>query len=149
MGEFTSNTDHDMFCPGINNLADGRILSAGGTSSERTSIYDWRTNSWTVADEMNIPRGYQGNVTLSDGSVFTVGGSWSGGNYGNRDAEIYSSLTGWLKLPNIQGEDIFVNDDLTMESQGNYRADNHVWLWPAPNGNYFMPVQVKECIGSM
>ncbi|WP_222430279.1 PKD domain-containing protein [Maribacter sp. MAR_2009_72] len=137
LGEFTSNTDHDMFCPGINNLADGRILSAGGTSSERTSIYDWRTNSWTVADEMNIPRGYQGNVTLSDGSVFTVGGSWSGGNYGNRDAEIYSSLTGWLKLPNIQGEDIYVNEDLAMETQGNYRTDNHVWLWPAPNGKLF------------
>ncbi|WP_405381828.1 PKD domain-containing protein [Maribacter sp. LLG6340-A2] len=137
LGEFTSNTDHDMFCPGINNLADGRILSAGGTSSERTSIYDWRTNSWTVADEMNIPRGYQGNVTLSDGSVFTVGGSWSGGNYGNRDAEIYSSLTGWLKLPNIQGEDIYVDEDLAMETQGNYRTDNHVWLWPAPNGKLF------------
>ncbi|MDO1499249.1 kelch repeat-containing protein [Winogradskyella maritima] len=56
LGSFTSNTDHDMFCPGINNLADGRILSAGGTSSEKTSIYDWRTNSWTVADQMNIPR---------------------------------------------------------------------------------------------
>ncbi len=137
LGEFTSNTDHDMFCPGINNLADGRILSAGGTSSERTSIYDWRTNSWTVADQMNIPRGYQGNVTLSDGSVFTIGGSWSGGNYTNRDAEIYTPLSGWLRLTNIEGEDISVSADYAQENQGAYRIDNHVWLWPAPNGKLF------------
>ena len=25
-----SNTQHDMFCPGINNLSDGRILVSGG-----------------------------------------------------------------------------------------------------------------------
>src|SRR5690606_25452737 len=56
--EFTINTDHDMFCPGINNLPDGRILSAGGTSSERTSIFDPQTGLWSVAAEMNIPRGY-------------------------------------------------------------------------------------------
>ncbi|TVZ13862.1 MopE-related protein [Maribacter sp. MAR_2009_72] len=137
LGSFTSNTDHDMFCPGINNLADGRILSAGGTSSEKTSIYDWRTNSWTVADQMNIPRGYQGNVTLKDGSVFTIGGSWSGGFYGNRNAERYSTLTGWQKLSNVHGEDIFVGADYAEENQGNYRIDNHVWLWPAPNGKLF------------
>ncbi|OBR40602.1 hypothetical protein A9200_15190, partial [Maribacter hydrothermalis] len=137
LGSFTSSTDHDMFCPGINNLADGRILSAGGTSSERTSIYDWKTNKWMVADQMNIPRGYQGNVTLTDGSVFTLGGSWSGGNYGNRDAEIYSSLTGWLRLPNIQGEDIYTANDLNSDIQGQYRVDNHLWLWPAPNGKLF------------
>ena len=35
LGETVTQTDHDMFCPGINNLADGRILSAGGTNSER------------------------------------------------------------------------------------------------------------------
>ncbi|WP_411032135.1 hypothetical protein, partial [Spongiimicrobium sp. 3-5] len=52
LGEFTSNTDHDMFCPGINNLADGRILSAGGTSSQKTSIYDPSTGLWSVASEM-------------------------------------------------------------------------------------------------
>jgi hypothetical protein len=38
---------------------------------------------------MNIPRGYQGAVTLSDGSAFTIGGSWSGGQ-GNKDADIWT-----------------------------------------------------------
>ncbi|MEM6893951.1 MAG: PKD domain-containing protein, partial [Bacteroidota bacterium] len=138
LGEFTSNTDHDMFCPGINNLADGRILAAGGTSSERTSIYDWRTGVWSVADEMNIPRGYQGNVTLPNGSVFTVGGSWSGGAWTNRDAEIWTSASGWQLLPGIKGDDFYTFNDLLGDSQSPlYRADNHIWLWPAPDGNLF------------
>lgn len=135
--EFTINTDHDMFCPGINNLPDGRLLSAGGTSSEKTSIFDPMTGLWTVADEMNIPRGYQGNVTLQDGNVFTVGGSWSGGAWNNRDAEVWSPLTGWIRKSGIKGQDIFVNNDLAQENQTTYRVDNHVWLWPAPNGRLF------------
>tara|TARA_R110000868_G_scaffold90110_1_gene250370 strand:- start:1621 stop:5709 length:4089 start_codon:yes stop_codon:yes gene_type:complete len=141
LGEFTSNTDHDMFCPGINNLADGRILSAGGTSSTKTSIYNPATGLWSVASEMNIPRGYQGNVTLSDGSVFTLGGSWSGGDdpltNGGKDAEIWSPETGWTLLPGITGADLFTNSDLAKELQGLYRVDNHAWLWPAPNGQIF------------
>jgi len=138
--EFTSNTDHDMFCPGINNLPDGRILSAGGTTSERTSIFDPMTGTWSVAAEMNIPRGYQGNVTLRDGNVFTIGGSWGGGRFsgtGDRDAEIWSPTTGWITLPNIRASDTFNNNDLNFEEEGLYRVDNHVWLWAAPNGKVF------------
>ncbi|GGG42569.1 hypothetical protein GCM10011414_10190 [Croceivirga lutea] len=133
--EFTMNTDHDMFCPGINNLPDGRLLSAGGTSSSKTSIFDPSTGYWSVASEMNIPRGYQGNVTMSDGNVFTVGGSWSQGasNNGGKDAEIWSPTTGWITLPEIQGDDIYTGNDLATEEQGVYRSDNHVWLWPAPD----------------
>ena len=136
LGDFTSNTDHDMFCPGINNLPDGRILAAGGTTSERTSIYDPLTGIWSVADEMNIPRGYQGNVTLSDGSVFTLGGSWGGGE-GNKDAELWSPLTGWTLLPGLQNELLWNSNDLSQEARGIYRVDNHSWLWPAPNGKVF------------
>ncbi|WP_185783612.1 galactose oxidase-like domain-containing protein, partial [Croceivirga lutea] len=136
--EFTINTNHDMFCPGINNLADGRILSAGGTSSEKTSIFDWRTGLWEVADTMNIPRGYQGNVTLADGSVFTVGGSWSGGAWTNRDAEVWTEAAGWRLMNNIKGDDFYTSNDLLGDSQSTlYRADNHIWLWPAPDGSLF------------
>ncbi|WP_348700760.1 PKD domain-containing protein [uncultured Maribacter sp.] len=141
LGETVTQTDHDMFCPGINNLADGRILSAGGTTSERTSIYDPITGIWSRAADMNIPRGYQGNVTLSNGAVFTVGGSWSGGagNNGGKDAELWTPESGWINLSNISGEDIYTANDLNLETQTNplYRVDNHVWLWPAPNGKLF------------
>ncbi|MEL7271435.1 MAG: PKD domain-containing protein [Bacteroidota bacterium] len=146
LGEFTSNTDHDMFCPGINNLPDGRILSAGGATSERTSIFDPQTGLWSVASAMNIPRGYQGNVTLSNGAVFTVGGSWSDYNSNNpnnplrnggKHAELWSPTTGWYILPNITGEDLYTTNDFNSEPQTYYRVDNHVWLWPAPNGKLF------------
>jgi hypothetical protein len=137
LGETVSDTDHDMFCPGINNLSDGRILSAGGASSYRTSIYDPSTGVWSVADEMNIPRGYQGNVTLSDGSVFTLGGSWDAGPDGLKDAERWTEATGWVMLSGIKGDNIYTSNDLATETEGVYRADNHLWLWPAPNGKLF------------
>ena len=141
LGMDLTHTDHDMFCPGINNLADGRILSAGGTTSERTSIYDPVTNVWSRAADMNIPRGYQGNVTLSNGAVFTVGGSWSGGagNNGGKAAELWTPESGWINLANISGEDIYTANDLLKENQSQplYRVDNHVWVWPAPNGKLF------------
>ncbi|WP_423998854.1 PKD domain-containing protein [Maribacter sp. IgM3_T14_3] len=139
LGETVTQTDHDMFCPGINNLADGRILSAGGSTSERTSIYDPITGVWSRASDMNIPRGYQGNTTLSNGAVFTVGGSWSGGagNNGGKAAELWTPESGWVNLPNITGESLYTASDLAKEQQGLYRVDNHVWLWPAPNGKLF------------
>ena len=134
-------TNHDMFCPGINNLPDGRILVAGGTSSERTTIYDPATGQWTRAADMNVNRGYQGNVTLSDGSVFTVGGSWSGSNLsssnGNKNGELYSPETGWISLPGILGDELYNTNDAATELQGIYRLDNHVWLWENSNGTLF------------
>lgn len=133
-----TQTDHDMFCPGINNLSDGRILSAGGTTSERTSIYDPVTNVWSEAADMNVPRGYQGNVTLSDGSVFTVGGSWDAGPDGSKNAELWTQETGWVYLPGIASDDFLYNtNDRAFEYEGVFRLDNHVWLWPAPNGKLF------------
>ncbi|SNR66275.1 Kelch motif-containing protein, partial [Maribacter sedimenticola] len=134
-------TNHDMFCPGINNLPDGRILVAGGTSSERTTIYDPITENWTRAADMNIPRGYQGNVTLSDGSVFTVGGSWSGSNLpstnGGKNGELYTPETGWILKNGIKGNELFTINDATEEEPGLYRIDNHVWLWENSNGTLF------------
>ena len=70
-------TGHDMFCPGISALPDGRILVTGGNDSGKTSIYDPATESWTTGPVMTTARGYQSSVTMGDGRVFTIGGSWS------------------------------------------------------------------------
>src|SRR3954454_17579014 len=72
----------DMFCPGIAYLADGRILVNGGDSSFHTSLYNASNGplgTWTDSSNMNVARGYNATVTLSNGEVFTIGGSWSGG----------------------------------------------------------------------
>ncbi len=118
-----SNTGHDMFCPGISNLADGRVLVNGGSSSAETSIYNPATDAWEDGSDMNIPRGYQGTTLLSDGSAFTLGGSWSGGR-GNKTAEVWTAGSGWQTKPGIPA-DPFTDVD----PQGIYRSDNHMWLF--------------------
>lgn len=137
-----TDTNHDMFCPGINNLADGRILVTGGSSAERTSIYDPKTQKWSRAADLNIPRGYQGAVTLADGSVFTIGGSWSGdATYGGRNGELWTEGTtfegAWTSLTGLPGELLWNENDSEGEPEGEYRLDNHAWLWTAPNGKIF------------
>ena len=129
-----TNTAHQMFCPGIANLPDGKILVTGGGSSEKASIYDPVTNTFSISGDMNTPRGYHSMVTLSDGRVFTLGGSWSGG-LGNKNAEIWSPVGSWTPYPGITADSTVRQG--TSDPQGVYREDNHAWLWAAPNGKVF------------
>lgn len=87
-----SNTDHDMFCEGLSLDAKGRVVATGGNDADKTSIYDPETNAWTAEGLMKIPRGYQSTVSLSNGNIFTIGGSWSGGE-GGKNGEIYNPTT--------------------------------------------------------
>jgi large repetitive protein len=121
-------TGHDMFCPGTTNLADGRILVNGGIDSGKTSIYDVGLGGWVKGPVMNIPRGYNANTLLWDESVFTLGGSWSGGS-GNKHAEVWSETGGWKRLTGVP-----VTSAVTADPNGIYRADNHMWLVPVGNG---------------
>ena len=130
-----SETQHDMFCPGISNLADGRIMATGGSGNNKASIYNPASGTWTAAAPMNTPRGYQGQLTMGDGSAFTVGGSWSGG-LGNKNAEVWTPRSGWVPFPLITSN-ATVRDGSQEEPRGVYRDDNHAWLWAAPNGKVF------------
>ena len=99
--KIVTETQHEMFCPGTSNLADGSILVAGGSDGPQTSIYQPSSNTWTTAAAMNIARGYQGNTVLHDGSVLTLGGSWDAGSagqwgtLGGKHGERWTS-SGWL-----------------------------------------------------
>ncbi|MCJ1341807.1 hypothetical protein MMC09_007104 [Bachmanniomyces sp. S44760] len=127
-----TNTQHDMFCPGISVDATGRTIVTGGNSASKTSIYDPTQDAWISAANMNIGRGYQASATCSDGRIFTIGGSWSGGE-GGKNGEIYSpSANTWTLLP---GADVAAM--LTADAQGVYRADNHGWLFGWKNGSVF------------
>jgi galactose oxidase len=113
-----------MFCPGMSQLGDGRIVVTGGDNAEITSIYDPATNDWTRGPNMKISRGYQSQTTLSNGGIFTIGGSWSGGN-GGKNGEIYDpSSNTWTLLNGAS-----VSNMLTADKAGSYRADNHAWLY--------------------
>ncbi|MGW7517121.1 discoidin domain-containing protein [Streptomyces sp. NPDC054796] len=123
------NTGHDMFCPGIAVLDDGRVLVTGGSNAERASLYDPRTDAWTSTADMNIPRGYQAMTLLSDGDAFVLGGSWSGGA-GNKGGEVWDKDTGtWRTLPGVP-----VTSTMTGDPAGPYRADNHQWLHATSGG---------------
>ena len=125
------HTRHDMFCPGIANLPDGRILVSGGSSHSETSIYNPETDSWEAAADMNVGRGYHSNVTLSDGGVFTLGGSWTGG-VGDKSAEVFRDDS-WQRLDGIEASDSIVTSDF----RGLFRGDNHMWLFAWEDGQIF------------
>jgi galactose oxidase len=126
-----TNTGDDMFCPGTANLFDGTILVNGGDSSPKTSLYSPTTGFWTSDANMNIPRGYEADTVLTNGSVMTLGGSWSGGE-GGKTAEVWTRGAGWTVLTGVP-ETTIVGPD----PQGIYRGDNHLWLFSAPNGEVF------------
>ncbi len=130
--DLVNETDHEMFCPGIANLSDGRIHVSGGSSAKDVSIYDWRTKRWTRSGDLNNGRGYHASATMEDGDVFVIGGSWPAGE-GNNNGEVWSDNTNrWRNTPNLKGADIATSD-----RQGIYRADNHAWLFTAPGGRLF------------
>ncbi|MFD3444213.1 discoidin domain-containing protein [Microbacteriaceae bacterium 4G12] len=126
------NTGHDMFCPGTSILADGRLLINGGSNAASTTIYNPATNTWAAGPSMVVPRAYQSSVTLSTGEVFAIGGSWSGG-VGGKGGEVWSPATNaWRRLSNVPVAPI-----LTADPAGEYRSDNHAWLFAASGGRVF------------
>ncbi|MEW6269114.1 MAG: galactose oxidase early set domain-containing protein [Thermodesulfobacteriota bacterium] len=82
-----------LFCADLAQLADGRILAAGGTNYyaepglepiplglieieglRNTRIFDPRTNRWAQTDSMAYGRWYPTLVTLPDGDLFVASG---------------------------------------------------------------------------
>jgi galactose oxidase len=126
-----SSTQHDMFCPGTALLGDGRLLVIGGSSSSRTSIYNPVTGAWTTSAVMNVPRGYNSDTTLANGKVFTIGGSWSGGQ-GGKLGEVWSTNGSWASRTGIPATPMTAPDPA-----GVYRGDNHAWLFATGAGKVF------------
>ncbi|KAL8649816.1 MAG: hypothetical protein Q9226_005417 [Calogaya cf. arnoldii] len=125
-----TETQHDMFCPGLSLDASGRPFVTGGNDAAKLSIYDG--TNWIAGPPMKIQRGYQSSATLSDGRIFTIGGSWSGGE-GNKNGEVWSPTTNtWSLLPGCP-----VAPMLTADTRGVYRSDNHGWLFGWKSGSVF------------
>ena len=127
-----TNTGHDMFCEGLSADFVGRFIITGGSNAPKTSIYRPSADAFDVAADMKTPRGYQAQTTLSDGRIFTIGGSWSGG-VGNKNGEVYdTNANTWTSLPGCPVAPMLTND-----AQGEYRSDNHGWLFAWKGGSVF------------
>jgi hypothetical protein len=129
--ELVTNPAHDMFCPGTAYLPNGRLLVNGGSSTPETSIYDPPSSTWSSDRKMNVPRGYNASVLLSNGLVFTLGGSWGGGNV-DKIGELWAPDQGWRRLVGISAQPITGPDP-----EGPYRGDNHAWLFAVRDGRVF------------
>lgn len=134
-----TNVQHDMFCEGLSLDAQGRIISTGGNTAQKTSAYVPGSDQWAGLPDMYIQRGYQAQATTSGGRTFVIGGSWSGGT-GGKDAEIYDPTRNvWDKLPGCP-----VANMLTQDAQGVYRADNHGMLFAWKNEYIFQAGPSKQ-----
>lgn len=122
--------DHDMFCPGVAMLADGRVHVAGGGSVVRTtSLFDFRTGAWSRDADMSQPRWYNASVALADGGVFTIGGNLFSGDDGI--GEVWHPNLGWSVVP---------NDVLAPVQTGvpENHAEEYVRMHVAPDGRLFV-----------
>ncbi|UZP46472.1 hypothetical protein NXS19_014284 [Fusarium pseudograminearum] len=127
-----ANTHHDMFCPGMSQLGDGRIIIQGGSDAEAVSFYNPKDNTFTRGPNMKMPRGYQTSTILSDGRVFTIGGAYSGPRQG-KNGEVFDPKTN--KWTMLNGAD--VKPMLTKDHEGIWREDNHAWLFGWKKGSVF------------
>ena len=127
-GQFLSrnHTEHSMFCAIPNMLEDGRVFVNGGDGTrQRTSTFDYRTNTWTRLQDMSVGRWYNGAVALPNGKVFTMLGD-PGGPY----PELWTPNVGWSLLTGAN-----LNNGVL-----NYSGYQSTWLpylHLAPNGQIF------------
>ena len=116
---------HDMFCGGTVLRADGRFQVMGGRNVVRlSSIFNWQTNAWSRASDMNDPRWYTASTLLADGDIFTISGS-GGDNTGER----YNG-TSWRKFSGI--------DWSPVANQSSFIESNWTpFIFLAPDGRLF------------
>ncbi len=134
-----TNTNHDMFCPGLSLDFGGKVFVTGGNDNKRASVFDPPFDSWAKAPDMLIGRGYQSQCTIADGRTFVIGGSWSGGQ-GGKNGELYSpNANTWYPLPGCP-----VGPMLTADNGGIFRADNHGWLFAWKDKTVFQAGPSKQ-----
>ncbi|KAL8838366.1 MAG: hypothetical protein Q9170_002173 [Blastenia crenularia] len=124
-GSGTTDTAIYDLATGLSLDASGRPFVTGGNDAAKLSIYDSSSSNWIAGPNMKVARGYQASATLSNGNIFTIGGSWSGGN-GNKNGEVWNAASNtWSLLSGYKNLGYI------------YRSDNHGWLFGWKSGSVF------------
>uniref|UniRef100_UPI0037844BBC PA14 domain-containing protein n=1 Tax=Prosthecobacter sp. TaxID=1965333 RepID=UPI0037844BBC len=132
-GVFTelNNPRHDMFCGGLSQLQDGRVMVNGGNgilgTTALASLFDWRTNEWSAAQTMPEGRWYNTSVALPGGEVFTAGGA--GGDNGTGTTDQWNAISGWRRMSGINWSSA-VNTSIPNAIEPNW----HPFLLVSPDG---------------
>ena len=142
------NARTNLFCSGHSFLPDGRLLVAGGHSTEagatqegvgsrHTNIFDYRTGLWSPGPDMNNGRWYPYNLTLSSGETLVVAGSYWG-----RDPQDGQFKSVQNDVSQIYGFDGMLRDivglDASYPDQFGPYLRNYPFLHLLPNGQPYI-----------
>jgi len=98
------NAPWNMFCNGMDQMADGRLMVVGGHQGghiglANAGIFDPATDSWTIVPDMSYPRWYPTLTTLPDGRFIVTSGEMNGSGDDCPIPEIYNpSTNSWTQL---------------------------------------------------
>ncbi len=130
---FTTQTAPDsIFCSGMAELPDGRVMVVGGYGGLSThnlgivdtNIFDPSTNTWTRVADMHHPRWYPDLTELPDGRYIAISGNSTSASAWADTPEVYDpSSNTWTELPNVNTSQV--------------HEEEYPFSYLAPNGDVF------------
>jgi hypothetical protein len=130
---FTTQTAPDsIFCSGMAELPDGRVLVVGGYGGLSTgnigivdtNIFDPSTNTWTRVADMHKPRWYPDLTELADGRYVAISGNSTNVNTWADNPEVYDPSTNtWTLLSSVNTSQV--------------HEEEYPFSYLVPNGDVF------------
>ncbi len=119
-GAFTTRiAPGSIFCSGMVQLPDGRILAVGGHGAAttgdsgivNTTIFDPDTSTWTRVADMHTARWYPSVTPLGDGRYLALSGNSDNPSTWADTPEVYDAETNtWTELNGIDTSEIHVEE---------------------------------------
>jgi hypothetical protein len=128
----TQTAPDSVFCSGMAELPDGRVLVVGGYGGLSTgqigivdtTIFDPATNTWSRVANMHSPRWYPDLTELADGRFVAISGNDTTATHWADTPEVFDPTTGQWTL-------------LTGVSTSQVHEEEYPFSYLLPNGNVF------------